>query len=101
MGSRSPETQIKRARELALKEQRERKQAKKDARAVEKRRELEEGPLDAADLDDSVGVDGDLDLAQPVGVDVVDEAAHALAVRQEGGALARAGSTGARRRRDR
>ena len=33
MGSRSPETQIKRARELALKERRERKQAKKDARA--------------------------------------------------------------------
>ena len=46
MGSRSPETQIKRARELALKEQRERKQAKKDARAAEKLRALEEGPLD-------------------------------------------------------
>jgi hypothetical protein len=46
MGSRSPETQIKRARELALKERRERKQAKKDARAAEKRRELEEGPLE-------------------------------------------------------
>jgi hypothetical protein len=30
MGSRSPETQIKRARELALKERRERKQAKND-----------------------------------------------------------------------
>ncbi len=42
MGSRSPETQIKRARELALKERRERKQAKKDARAAERRRELEE-----------------------------------------------------------
>ena len=42
MGSRSPETQIKRAREIALKERRERKQAKKDARAAERRRELEE-----------------------------------------------------------
>jgi hypothetical protein len=37
MGSRSPETQLKRARELALKEKRERKQAKKDARAAERR----------------------------------------------------------------
>jgi len=42
MGSRSPETQIKRARELALKERRERKQAKKDARAAERQRALDE-----------------------------------------------------------
>ena len=54
MGSRSPETQIKRARELALKEKRERKQAKKDSRAAEKLRALEEGPLDGE------GSDGEL-----------------------------------------
>ena len=46
MGSRSPETQIKRARELALKERRERKQAKKDARAAERLRALEEPPVE-------------------------------------------------------
>jgi len=34
MGSRRPETQIKRAREQALREKRERKQEKKDARAA-------------------------------------------------------------------
>ena len=88
MGSRSPETQIKRARELALKERRERKQAKKDARAAEKRRELEEGPLEPTDGDE-VGVDGESpsgqrDLAEPVSVDVVDETTHTLAVQQEG-----------------
>ncbi len=52
MGSRSPETQIKRARELALKEKRERKQAKKDSRAAEKLRALEEGPLEQTDEPD-------------------------------------------------
>ena len=36
MGSRRPETIVKRAREQALREKRERKQAKKDARAVAK-----------------------------------------------------------------
>lgn len=34
MGARRPETQIKRAREQALREKRERKQDKKDARAA-------------------------------------------------------------------
>jgi hypothetical protein len=34
VGSRRPETQIKRAREQALREKRERKQEKKDARAA-------------------------------------------------------------------
>lgn len=52
MGSRSPETQIKRARELALKERRERKQAKKDARAAERRRELEEPTIVNEDGDE-------------------------------------------------
>jgi len=37
MGRRSPETMVKRAREQALREKRELKQAKKDARAEEKR----------------------------------------------------------------
>lgn len=37
LASRSPQTQLKRAREQALKERRERKQAKKDARAAERR----------------------------------------------------------------
>ena len=38
MGRRSPQSVLKRAREQALREKREMKQAKKDARAVEKRR---------------------------------------------------------------
>ena len=42
MGRRSPETMIKRAREQALREKRELKQAKKDARAAEKLRAAEE-----------------------------------------------------------
>jgi len=37
MGRRSPETAVKRAREQALREKRELKQAKKDARAAERR----------------------------------------------------------------
>jgi len=36
MGRRSPETMVKRAREQALREKRELKQAKKDARAAAK-----------------------------------------------------------------
>ena len=36
MGARRPETLVKRAREQALREKRERKQAKKDARAAER-----------------------------------------------------------------
>jgi hypothetical protein len=42
--ARSPQTQLKRARELALKERREQKQAKKDARAAERRRSSNELP---------------------------------------------------------
>ncbi|HEY6963009.1 MAG TPA: hypothetical protein VI408_14060 [Gaiellaceae bacterium] len=38
MGRRSPESIVKRAREQALREKRELKQAKKDARAEERRR---------------------------------------------------------------
>jgi hypothetical protein len=38
MARRSPESAIKRAREQALREKRELKQAKKDARAAERRR---------------------------------------------------------------
>ena len=52
MGSRSPETQIKRARELALKEKRERKLAKKDARAAERLRALEQ-PAAETELDEN------------------------------------------------
>ena len=44
MARRSPESVVKRAREQALREKREMKQAKKDARAAE-RREAEETPL--------------------------------------------------------
>jgi hypothetical protein len=49
MGRRSPQSVLKRAREQALREKRELKQAKKDARAAE-RRSAEE-PLGAADTD--------------------------------------------------
>ncbi len=49
MGRRSPETQIKRAREQALREKRELKQAKKDARAAERREAAE--PATPADAD--------------------------------------------------
>jgi hypothetical protein len=50
--ARSPQTQLKRARELALKERREQKQAKKDARAAERRRSSEEPPADHPETDD-------------------------------------------------
>jgi hypothetical protein len=43
MGRRSPQSAVKRAREQALREKRELKQAKKDARAAE-RREAAESP---------------------------------------------------------
>jgi hypothetical protein len=49
MGRRSPESAVKRAREQALREKRELKQAKKDARAAE-RREAAELP-NASDAD--------------------------------------------------
>jgi len=38
MGRRSPQSVLKRAREQAMREKRELKQAKKDARAAERRR---------------------------------------------------------------
>jgi hypothetical protein len=63
LGSRSPETQIKRARELALKERRERKQAKKDARAAERRRELEEPSVSAEASGDSDEQDDTVSLS--------------------------------------
>ena len=47
MGRRSPESAVKRAREQALREKRELKQAKKDARAAERRRPDE--PSDVLD----------------------------------------------------
>jgi hypothetical protein len=46
MASRSPQTQLKRARELAVKERRERKQAKKAARATERREQSEQSHTD-------------------------------------------------------
>lgn len=51
MASRRPETIVKRAREQALREKRERKQAKKDARAAER---LVDEPTEAGpDADDA------------------------------------------------
>jgi hypothetical protein len=48
MGKRSPQSVLKRAREQAMREKRELKQAKKDARAAERRRSDEPaGDLDA------------------------------------------------------
>jgi hypothetical protein len=54
MGRRSPQSVLKRAREQALREKRELKQAKKDARA-EARRSADDAP--AADLDVDTGPD--------------------------------------------
>src|ERR671931_1316346 len=50
MGRRSPQSVLKRAREQALREKRELKQAKKDARAAE-RRNADDPPVDAAQTD--------------------------------------------------
>jgi hypothetical protein len=48
MGRRSPQSALKRAREQAMREKRELKQARKDARAAERRRPGEAaGDLDA------------------------------------------------------
>jgi len=48
MGRRSPQSVLKRAREQAMREKRELKQAKKDARAAERRRSDEPaGAFDA------------------------------------------------------
>jgi hypothetical protein len=44
MARRSVQSVLKRAREQALREKRELKQAKKDARAAERRREVEPSP---------------------------------------------------------
>ena len=49
MGKRSPQSVLKRAREQALREKRELKQAKKDARAAERR--SADGPPAAAEGD--------------------------------------------------
>jgi hypothetical protein len=53
MGRRSPESAIKRAREQALREKRELKQAKKDARAAERRRADESSGLPDTDQADN------------------------------------------------
>jgi hypothetical protein len=50
MGRRSPQSVLKRAREQALREKRELKQAKKDARASA-RRSADEAPAVDADAD--------------------------------------------------
>jgi hypothetical protein len=60
MGSRSPQSALKRAREQALREKRELKQAKKDARAA-KRRGADDSPSDAAEAD--TGTDASSDAA--------------------------------------
>jgi hypothetical protein len=54
MARRSPQSVLKRAREQALREKRELKQAKKDARAAE-RRGLEGPPAGATDADAEQG----------------------------------------------
>jgi hypothetical protein len=48
MGKRSPQSVLKRAREQAMREKRERKQAKKDARVAERRRAEEAPDTDGA-----------------------------------------------------
>ena len=50
MGKRSPQSVLKRAREQALREKREVKQAKKDARAAE-RRDADNAPVEGAETD--------------------------------------------------
>ena len=50
MGKRSAQSVLKRAREQALREKRELKQAKKDARAAE-RSKAGNGPVEAAETD--------------------------------------------------
>jgi len=50
MGRRSPQSVLKRAREQALREKRELKQAKKDARAVA-RRSVDDPPAVAENVD--------------------------------------------------
>jgi hypothetical protein len=55
MGKRSPQSVLKRAREQALREKRELKQAKKDARAAERRNA--EDPPDAPAAEPDAGAD--------------------------------------------
>jgi hypothetical protein len=50
MGRKSPQSVLKRAREQAMREKREMKQAKKDARAAE-RRDAENAPAEAVEPD--------------------------------------------------
>lgn len=54
MASRSPQTQQKRARELALKERRERKAEKKRARADERRARTEASQPATSDADSEI-----------------------------------------------
>ena len=61
MARRSPQTAVKRAREQALREKRERKQAKKDARAAEK---LQEGTDTQAHDGDELEEPGDPAVTQ-------------------------------------
>jgi hypothetical protein len=53
MGRRTPQSAVKRAREQALREKRELKQAKKDARAAERRR-VADSPEELDDPDTAV-----------------------------------------------
>ena len=55
MGRRSPQSVLKRAREQALREKRELKQAKKDARAEERRSAAETPAVDAGSDEDAGG----------------------------------------------
>jgi hypothetical protein len=54
MGRRTPQSAVKRAREQALREKRELKQAKKDARAAQRRQADTPGAAEEADA----GADG-------------------------------------------
>jgi hypothetical protein len=54
MASRSPQTQQKRARELAVKERRERKAEKKRARADERRARAEASQPGTSDADSEI-----------------------------------------------
>jgi hypothetical protein len=55
MGRRSPQSVMKRSREQAMREKRELKQAKKDARAESRRREAEAPETDPAPADEDGG----------------------------------------------
>ncbi len=56
MGRRSPESMLKRAREQALREKRELKQAKKDARSLARRDASDDVPV-STHGDDGSGVE--------------------------------------------